>query len=273
MKQTNDYILGIVIKEEPLGEKSKLLHVLSSTQGIIKMKAPGANNIKSSTHSAIQLFTYSEFSYAKGRNGYLTITGATVKKSFWGIKSDVSCYALACYFSTAVEKFVVNDSTSAIVLRLVLNCLYALSDLKMPSETVKPFFEIKLASVCGFAPNLDSCSSCGNKSDTLLFDLFTSGLICKKCESNMIVMTKSRRFFRLSNKAYAVIDKLSKCDMKKMFALKSYISDEEESRIFRDFAEMFICNIFEYEPKTLSFYNHLIRSIENEKLRQKQKNT
>ncbi len=273
MKQTNNYILGVVIKEEPFGEKAKLLHVFTSDQGILKVKAPGAKNLKSSTHSAVQLFTFSEFSLVKSTNGYFTVTGATVKKSFWGIKNDVLCYALACYFSSAVEKVAVNDSTSAPVLRLLLNSLYALSELKMDPETVKPFFEIKLASICGFAPNFETCVSCGNKPDSYYFDLFSSGLICKNCESGMRLMIKSRRYFKLSRRTSYVVERLTKCDMKKMFSLRTYIKDEEEEKLFRDFAEIFICTVFEYEIRTLSFYNDLLRSIKNEKLRQMQKNS
>lgn len=273
MKQTNNFISGLIIKEETLGEKSKLLHVLTANQGILKMKAPGAKNLKSSTHSAVQIFTYSEFSIAKGRNGYITITGATTKNSFLGIRNDVSCYALACYLSSAVSKVAVNDNTSSEVLRLLLNCFYALSELKIPPETVKPFFESKLLSICGFAPEFTHCVSCGEKANTLYFDFFTSGMICNKCETDFGLMTKSRRFFCLTQKSHHALSKLSRCDMKKMFALNTYLTDEEDRRNFREFSEALICNLFECELKTLSFYNHLIRSIENEKLRQKQKNT
>lgn len=269
----NNFIKGLVIKEESQGEKSKLLSVLTENQGIFKMKAPGAKNLKSSTHSAVQLFTYSEFSIAKGRSGYLTITGATAKTSFFGLHNDILSYSLACYFSSAVSRFAVNDETSGEVLRLMLNCFYALSELKMSPNTVKPFFEIKLASICGFSPNFKECTLCGNKADTLNFDLFTSGLICEKCSSEMALMLKSRRFFKLTQKAMITSMKLTSYDMKKMFSLKTHLTDEFDFSCFYNFAESFICNIFQYEPKTLSFYNHLKRSINNEKLRKEQKNT
>lgn len=272
MTQTNNFIQGIVIREENIGEKAKLLHVLTYDQGILKMKAPGAKNLKSSTHSAVQLFTHSEFSVAKGRNGYLTITGATVKNSFFGLNKDISSYSLACYFSSAVSKVVVNDNSSSEILRLFLNCLYALSELRLPSETVKPFFELKLSSICGFSPNLSECSSCGEKSKSLIFDFFSSGLVCEKCQGAIGGMIKSRRFYKLTRTSHLVIGKLLKSDMKKMFSLTKALVNEEDVYNFRNFAEGFICNIFQYEPKTLSFYNQLMRSIRNEELRKKQKN-
>ena len=272
MTQTNNFISGIVIKEEAFGEKAKLIHILTSNQGILKMKAPGAKNLKSSTHSAVQLFTFSEFSVAKGRNGYLTITGATAKNSFFGLRNDILSYALACYFSSAVSKVAVNDESSKEVLRLLLNCFYALSELKYSPETVKPFFEIKLGCICGFTPELKTCPSCGGTPDTTYFDFFSSGLICEKCRSALGAMIKSHRFFVLNRNSALIIKKLTECDMKKMFKLNEYFSDDDRL-IFRNFAETFICNIFENEPQTLSFYNHLMRSIKNEKLRQKQKNT
>ncbi len=273
MTQTNKFFKGLVIKEETLGENAKLLSVLTEENGIIKIKAPGAKNLKSSTHSAVQLFTYSEFSLAKGKGIYFTVTGAKAINNFFGLRKDVLNYALACYFSSAVSKVSVNDSSSFEILRLMLNCFFALSEMKYSPETVKPFFEIKLSSVCGFAPDTKICPSCSKVNDTYIFDFFTSGFLCNKCARESGIMLKSHRFFELNAECAKVLELLSECDMKKMFQVRAIFQSSESQKLFREFSERFICNIFENPPKTLSFYNHLMRSIDNEKLRQKQENS
>ncbi len=273
MTQTNNFITGLIIKEEHYGENAKLLSVLTAENGIMKMKAPGAKNLKSSTHSAVQLFTYSEFSVAKGKGGYLTITGATAKNNFFGLRNDVLNYALACYFSSAVSKVSVNDNSSSDILRLMLNCFFVLSEKKYPPDIVKPFFEIKLASICGFAPDTSYCPSCSSKADTFTFDFFTSGILCKKCARESGAMIKSHRFFQLNSECIKALELLCYSDLKKIFHVRALLSDEKSQMLFREFSERFICNIFESTPKTLSFYNHLMRSIDNEKLRQKQENS
>ncbi len=270
MKQMNNFISGLVIKEEPYGEKAKLLHVLTQDAGILKMKAPGAYNLKSSTHSAVQLFTFSEFSLAKGKNGFLTITGATAKNNFFGIRTNIESYALACYFSSLISRVAVNDISSSEILRLTMNCLYAMSDLKYKPERVKPIFEIRLAVICGFSPNFTNCTVCGYPAETFLFDLFSPGLLCSKCKNNLGNMVKSDRYFTLTEKTISVISYLSICDMKQLFKFK--LSENDEVKL-RNFAESFVTTIFEKTPKTLTFYNHLMRSMQNEKLRQKQENT
>ena len=84
-----DYITGLVIKADPYGDNAKIIHVLTHDNGIIRLKATGANNIKGSYYSAIQPFTYSEFSVAKGRGGYFTITGGVVKNGFFKIGKNI----------------------------------------------------------------------------------------------------------------------------------------------------------------------------------------
>ncbi len=259
----NNYYQGLVIKEEENGEKAKILHVLTS-EGILSMKAPGAKNLKSSTHAAVQLFTFSEFSAVKGKGYYMTITGAVVKNNFFGLRKNVLSYALACYIASVAQKVAVNDATSKDILRLVLNCFYALSDLEYSPETVKPIFEMKLISICGFSPELSFCPNCEKEKAGDIFDFFSSGIICKECEKNIGISIKSNRFFKLNKLSVSIIDYLSICDIKKIFNVKSVLENPEndiQSSIFRSFSERFICHILEYEPKTLLFYNQMIRSI------------
>ncbi len=263
MNKNNNFYQGLVIKEESNGEKAKLIHVLTP-DGILLMKAPGAKNLKSSTHSAVQLFTLSEFSAVKGKGYYMTITGAVAKNNFFGLRNNVLSYALACYISSVAGKVSVNDSTCGDILRLVLNCFYALSDLNYSTDIVKPIFEIKLASVCGFSPELSVCPNCEKSTDGDVFDFFTSGIICKECEKNYGISIKSNRFYKLDSFSVSILNYVSTCEMKKIFKVKPVLENPDnhiKAASLRVFSERFICHMLEYEPKTLSFYNQLIRSI------------
>ena len=53
---------GIVIKERPIGEKDKVITILTRTEGIIEAIARGVRNTKSRLLSGVSLFTYSDFS-------------------------------------------------------------------------------------------------------------------------------------------------------------------------------------------------------------------
>ena len=93
----SNFIEGLIIKEDSNGEKNKLLHVLTADKGVVILKAPGAKSLKSSTHSACSLFTYSEFSFAKGKSPYLTVTGAVAKNNFLELPENVTMLNLS-YF-------------------------------------------------------------------------------------------------------------------------------------------------------------------------------
>ena len=49
------FIDGLILKTGPLGEKNRLLTVITKQQGIIKVSAPGARKIKSPLAGAVPL--------------------------------------------------------------------------------------------------------------------------------------------------------------------------------------------------------------------------
>ena len=65
---------------------------------------------------------------------------------------------------------------------LVLNCLYALSDLREPENKVKAVFELRCACLAGYTPDLSGCHICGNEYPDLL-DLSGGVLECRQCRS------------------------------------------------------------------------------------------
>ena len=132
---------GIVIKEKPSGEKGKLLYILTESEGVVQVTATGARSISASYLKSVQLFAYSELSVYE-KNGRMTLTEATLLESIYGIRSDLSSFAVSSYMAELC--FLVSTAQNDGVLSLFLNCLYALSKSLAESRMVKAVFEYRL---------------------------------------------------------------------------------------------------------------------------------
>lgn len=63
--------MGLIVKEQNIGEQDKLVHALTATNGIIKAFVRGAKNIKNQKCAATSLLTYSRLTVYKGRESYI----------------------------------------------------------------------------------------------------------------------------------------------------------------------------------------------------------
>ena len=66
---------GLVIREVKVGEKDKLITLLTAEEGLITISGKGLTSIKNKYAASAQLFTYSTFQLKKrGENYYIVDT-------------------------------------------------------------------------------------------------------------------------------------------------------------------------------------------------------
>lgn len=68
---------GIVLKEFPVGENDKFIHVFTIEQGVIEISVKGGQKLLSKNAGAIQLYAYSDFQYELTRAGII-LTAASL---------------------------------------------------------------------------------------------------------------------------------------------------------------------------------------------------
>lgn len=240
---------GIILKEQNIGEKDKLITALTVDKGLIKGFAKGAKNIKSQNCAGTQLFTYSRLCLiqGKGRDTY-TISEAKSKEQFFGLRKNVENMCLAQYFSELLLNIIAEGEKNKDVLSLMLNSLYVLALEKRPSALVKSCFEMRLLSICGYMPNLTMCVNCGEYNrDTFYFVPQTGSLYCSECVSQDALpfsiamnegVTKALR-----HTIYA--------ENKKLFSF--FLSDEGLNTLNKA-TEEYVVRQTEKHYKTLEFY-------------------
>ena len=79
---------GLIIKEQNIGEKDKLVTILTDTHGVVKAFARGAKDIKSPKCAATGLLSYSKLTLHKGKDSYI-VGDAKSLRIFSGLRTSI----------------------------------------------------------------------------------------------------------------------------------------------------------------------------------------
>lgn len=241
----NRVVKGIVIKEKAYGEKGKLLYILTQNEGVITVKATGARTISASYLKSAQLFAYSELTIYDKNKSY-TLTEAKLIESFYDIRTDVLAFALACYMCELAGLSAVPEDDG--ILRLLLNCLYALTHQIAPVDLVKAVFEYRLCLCLGLAPDFSECAICGEKGK--LFDYEESALFCSECAPD------ADRCIVLDESVIETLNYLNTCPPGKIL---SFSIKGEAREQMGEFCEKYLISTTDLKPSTLEFYKQTIK--------------
>ena len=153
---------GLVLREVRYKESDKILTVLTQHEGKVTVRARGALRKGSRITAATQLLTYSDMTIFENR-GRRTLNEASTVEEFLGLRADLGAFALGSYFAELLETVSAEEYPDPPVLQLGLNSLYALSRALCPPEQIKAVFELRLACLAGFLPDLRGCLACGRE--------------------------------------------------------------------------------------------------------------
>jgi len=244
---------GLVLRETNFKESSKILTVLTESDGKLSVAARGTRRKGSRIGAASQLLAYSEMTlfHYKGR---WTLNEASTIELFPAVREDIELLALGSYFAELLEAVTDEDQPNPELLSLGLNSLYALGRKTYPRELVKAAFEMRLISLAGYEPELHACVICGAEDlESPMFSPENGGLICLKCgagETSMPLCAGS-----LSALRYIVSS-----DPKKLFSFK--LGSAALKRL-GDISEAYVLSQLERGFKTLDFYKNMTVLGEN----------
>lgn len=245
MRFTTD---ALVIKETNIGERDRLITLMTRDMGVIRAYAAGAKSIKSKKGAATGLLSYSSFTIEKKGENY-RIQEAAIISTFFGAGSDVLNLTLSQYFCELCLVLGPQDSTSEEFLRLILNSLYFLSEKKRNPTLIKAITELRIAAISGYCPNLIACDECGKfEDDTMYFKLENGSLLCGDCYDggNYIAINLTL----LNAMRHIVFSKFDK--------LYSFEIPESSANSLSAITENYIKMQTDHKFTTLDFYNSMI---------------
>lgn len=240
---------GIVLRVTEYNDRDALLTLLTQNHGKLSVKARGLRWKNSPLTAPCQLLALGEYTLFEYR-GLYTVNEASSIELFCSLRRDLIKLSLGTYFAQVAEVLSQEDVPNPELLSLLLNCLFALSNLDIPIQQVKAVFELRAACLAGFAPDLFGCHICGNQNPNRL-DLSAGHLECDGCRD---ASSKGIRI-PITPSVLEAMRYICLCDPKKLFSFRI----GENTRIQLDsLAEAYLTTQLERGFPTLDFYKSLL---------------
>lgn len=259
----HESIDGVVVRVRDTGDHDRYLSILTAERGRISMLAKGSRSLKGGQTAVSQLYTYGNFEFYK-RGDFNILKGGSPIQSFYALCADLDRMNLAAYLCEAVTEMTDEGEPAGEMLRLLLNSLYAISRDLYPKELIKGAFEIRAATLSGYAPDLGECSRCGrDHAETLYLDVMNGALLCADCLHRQAPKRESAAAYdeireaellcHLSPAALAALRYASQAPLERLFSFE--LTDPEDVESFSGTAESYLLSHLGRGFDSLNFYH------------------
>ncbi len=239
---------GIVLRETEYKDNDKLLTVLTREDGLLTVKARGVKSRGSKLRAACQLLTFSDFTLLDYQGRY-TATEATAREMFTPLREDLERLSLASYFAQVAEVIAQEDVPNPQLLPLLLNALFALCQKSQPQMLIKAAFELRVACIAGYLPDLRGCVICG-RTNPDRFNITHGALQCADCRADWADGIR----MPLSAGTLAAMRYIVSAEPRRLYA---FTLSETSLAELSGITESYLCARLERGFYTLDFYKSL----------------
>ena len=189
-------VKGIVFKDTPYSESSKILQVYTKELGLIGIVSKGCKNLKSKLRSVSNKLTYGYFHIYYKENGLSTLIGVDVIDEFIKIKTDLSKIGYATYLLDLTNQ-VLKESINENIFDITEQSLIKIEQGFNPM-IITNIAELKYLDFLGVMPILDQCAICGSEKNIVTISSDNGGYICKSCyKDEYLVDEKTVKLIRM----------------------------------------------------------------------------
>jgi len=185
---------AINLRSYDLSDADKIIVMYSKDKGIIRSVAKGVKRPKSKLGARMDSLIANTIQFSKGRN-LDTICQAQTINSFYKIREDMLRLMCSSYISEIVANFGLEEDPAS---KETYNLLYKALDRISNSNEKKDIliavikFQLKMMSIAGICPELDTCLHCGRRilDENMYFSKDRCGVFCSDCNSSQHVHLK-----------------------------------------------------------------------------------
>lgn len=240
---------GLIIGEQSVGEKDRLVTVLTRKSGVIRAFVKNCKSLKSAKGAATRLLCYSRLSIYFGRDTYI-IDDAVCEEMFINLRNNIEDMSLSQYFCELSEHFAPKETDAEDFLRLILNALYFLNKKKRPAQLIKSVVELRMMCISGYMPDLICCTFCKcYETEKMYFLPYSGKLVCSDCISKSDV--HSIEIPR------SVVTAMRRCVYSEFNRLFNFKLSSDGMELLERCSEEYLLCISEHNFRTLAFYKNI----------------
>ncbi|MEQ6387878.1 DNA repair protein RecO [Bacillaceae bacterium S4-13-58] len=170
---------GVVLRTRDYGETNKIVTLFTKEFGKIGLMARGARKPKSRMASVTQPFVIGQYLIQRSQQ-LGTMQQGEIIESLRKLREDIEKTAYAAYLAELLDKLVEEHRPNPFLFQEFVSSLNRIGEGDQPN-IIRIFFELKLYSIAGFAPEVSHCVSCGTKENLHAFSIQEGGLLCTRC--------------------------------------------------------------------------------------------
>jgi DNA repair protein RecO (recombination protein O) len=152
---------GVVLRSHKLGEADKIVTVMTQGSGKVRAVAKGIRKTTSRFGARLEPFTHVSLMVYRGRSALDTVSQAEIIDPFMALRRDLGLFAAAETMLEAVDKVAEEHERNVRLFMLLLTGLRVLDTRPADPTAVAESFLLKLLSLSGFHPSLQTCAVCG----------------------------------------------------------------------------------------------------------------
>lgn len=187
MPQVN--VTGIVLKCYDLGEKDRILVLLTAENGKIRVVAKGAKRPGSRFAAAASPLMELSANIYLGR-GLHTLTQVEISTSHRALREQLDRLAFGLFMAELIDLSTVDDEPQPEYCQLLSDGLTELES-GIPEQLLS-LFEVQLLEIAGLLPALRHCANCQAEDRPLVaLSATAGGLVCDRCSHTPGVLALS----------------------------------------------------------------------------------
>ena len=186
---------AVVLRTWKLGEADRIvsLHTLGNgkvrgvAKGVRRTRSKFGARLEPACHVAVQLY--------RGRGDLDTVTQAETIDRFTSLRSDPERFARASAMLEAVDQLAPETGGDPDRHVMLVRALATLD--RADSALVVAGFFLKLLTLEGVQPQLDSCVSCGADGPLEAMDVHSGGVLCRDCRQGRPISAGALEMLRM----------------------------------------------------------------------------
>jgi DNA repair protein RecO (recombination protein O) len=187
---------AVVLRSIRYGEADRVLHLYTPDRGRVGAVAKGARRLKSRLGGRLEPLARVRLVMHEGRGELCTVTQADTVNAHAALRDHRAPLDRAVQACDTVLRLLDSTDPNRPAYNLLCNELALLdADPEAATRSHALAFRMKLLLAAGFAPELASCASCGERHDLGGFSPSAGGVTCAGCEAGSFPLGEEAHTF------------------------------------------------------------------------------